>query len=224
MEIIKIEAERRDVGKGAARAIRRNGNVPCVLYGRHVDPVVFQVTELSLKPLIFTNEARLVEVEVERDSWRCILKDIDFHPVTDQPLHADFQVLQEGEEITLTVPVRYEGTPRGQGEGGNTQYNVHELEVRCLPKDIPSHVSVDVSDLGIGDALHIGDLEIEGVQFLGAPERSLVTVVPPPMLAVEAEEEEELAVEGEVPLVGDEEELPEGAEGVEPAEEEEPEE
>lgn len=214
MKIIDIEAAPRDTGKGAARAVRRSGNVPCVVYGKHVDSVPLQVGETALKPLIFTTEASLVRLEADGEAWRCILKDIDFHPVTDRPIHADFQVLQEGEEITLTVPVRYLGIPAGQKDGGYTQYVFNELTVRCLPKDIPSHIEVEVEELAIGDSIHIGDLEIEGVEFVDEPGRTLVTVVPPRALVEEEEEElvpgvevegEEAPVEGEAPEEGEEE-------------------
>ena len=201
MDVITLEVVPRESGKKHARAVRREGNVPCVLYGHHVEPTIFQVPELDLNPLIYTNQNYLVKIELDGESWECIIKDIDFHPVTDRPMHADFQVLQEGEKVTMTVPVRYAGIPVGQTEGGQTAYIVTELDIRCLPKDIPSHITVDVSELSIGDALHVGELELEGIEILALDRQTLVTVVPPRMLAVE-EEEEEVLLEGE-PLEGE---------------------
>lgn len=214
MEAIVLEAQERGVGKKAARSVRRAGNVPCILYGHHADPVAFQVPEASLKHLIYTTETHIVNVKLDGNEWSCILKDADLHPVTDRPIHADFLVLEEGEMVTLIVPVRFHGTPIGQKEGGNTQVVLHELEVRCLPKDIPSHIDVDISELSIGDAIHIEELSVEGAELLGRPEQTVVTVVPP--RAIEVEEEPELEVlldeEGE-PIVPEEgEEEGEGAE------------
>lgn len=210
MDILTLDAQPRGTGTRNARAIRREGRVPCVLYGPHVEPVHFQVPVLSLYPLIYTTETHRVTVQVDGDQWDCILKEMEYHPVTDQPIHADFQVLQKGEKITLTVPVRFHGTPVGQAdEGGDVQYAVHDLEVTCLPDDIPSYIDVDISALHIGDSIHVSDLDVPNVEFSAEPEQTLVTVVPPRL-----EEEPEVALE---------EELPEGAaaEGLEGAPEEE---
>jgi large subunit ribosomal protein L25 len=105
MDVITLDARPRGAGKKAARAVRREGYVPCVLYGHHAEPVAFAVEEKSLKPLIYTHETHLVRVTVDGGAWECILKEIAFHPVTDRPLHADFQVLQAGEKVTLAVPI-----------------------------------------------------------------------------------------------------------------------
>ena len=195
MDTITLNAEPRETGKRAARAARRAEHVPCVLYGHHVDPVAFQVEEKALKPLIFTDETHVVTVELGSDAWDCILKAIDFHPVTDRPMHADFQVLQAGEKVTLTVPIQFIGTPKGQNDGGRTNYVLNEITVSCLPKDIPSHLDIDVSQMEIGDALHVGDLETENLELHASPEQTLVTVVPPRVEIVE--EEEDLLLEGE---------------------------
>ncbi len=194
MENLTIDAQPRNAGKGASRAVRRQGNVPCVLYGSNAEPVVFQVTELALKPLIYTAETHIVNIEVGSDSWECILKDVAFHPVSDRPMHADFQVLEKGQVITLSVPVNYVGTPKGKSEGGVINIVLNELEIRVLPKDIPSQIDVDISDLGIGDTVHIGDLEIEGVDFSGTAEQTLVTIVQPRREEEEEEEEDVLGV------------------------------
>lgn len=232
MEAITLEAQDRGVGKKAARAVRRAGNVPCVLYGHHTDPISFQLPEASLKQLIYTTETHVVNVKLDGKEWSCIMKDADLHPVTDRPIHADFLVLEEGEMVTLIVPIRYHGTPIGQKEGGNTQVILHEVEVRCLPKDIPSHIDVEIGELAIGDAVHIEDLHVEGGELQGRPEQTVVTVVPP--RAIEVEEEPEVGVlldeegepildeEGE-PIVPEEGEEPEEGVG-EVAEEEEEEE
>src|SRR5690606_34361841 len=171
----------------AARAVRRSGNVPCVLYGRQTEPITFQLPENAVKRLIYTTETHVLTLKLDGKEWSCIMKYADLHPVTDRPMHADFQVLEAG-----------------QMARGNTQVGLHELEVRCLPQDVPSAIDVDISELAIGDAIHIADITVPGAELLGRPEQTLVTVVPP---RVEVEEEEapelELA-EGEEPVVPEE--------------------
>lgn len=214
MDTITIEAAPRETGKKATRAVRNQNNVPCILYGPATEPVPFQLPIPTLNKLIYQRTTPILSIEVEGESWNCIMKDYDLHPITDRPVHADFQVLKEGRPITLTVPIRYAGTPEGQKEGGDTQYNFREVSVRCLPENIPSEISVDVSELQIGDALHFYDLEIEGVEFQVRPEQTIVTVVAP-RLEVLPEEEEEVLEEGEL----EEGELPEGEEAPEEGEE-----
>lgn len=192
MDTITIKAEPREPGKKGTKAVRREGNVPCILYGHHAEPVAFQVPELSLRPLIYTADRNLVRIEIGGTAYECVMKEADFHPVTDRPIHADFLVLEQGEELTLSVPVQFHGVPRGQKEGGDTQYSVHELEVRCLPKHIPSHIDVAIDNLGIGDSIHVGDLDIPGVVFTSAADQTLVTVVPPRGLEATEEAEETL--------------------------------
>lgn len=210
MDVITIEAAPRDAGKGASRAVRRQGNVPCVLYGHRVDPVVFQVSEKDLTPLIYTQETHVVQIDLADNSWQCVMKDITYHPVTERPMHADFQVLQKGEKVTLTAPVRYLGTPVGQTEGGQTNYVIYELEISCLPKDIPSHIDIDVSHLKIGDALHVSDLDYGDIEIHALPEQTLVAVLKPRAL-VEEEEAEEVELEfGEEGEEGEEEAEDEG--------------
>lgn len=192
MDIIALSAEARTPGKSAARAARRAGSVPCVLYGRHVSPVTFQVTEKSLHPLIYTDETHLVQISLDGGAWECILKDIAFHPVTDRPLHVDFQVLQAGEKVTIAIPVRYRGTPAGQTKGGRPSYSVTELPVTCLPRDIPSQIEVDVSGVEIGQAVHVSDLDWPTLEF-GVPDNQILMAVLRPRAAeVPVEEEGEL--------------------------------
>lgn len=205
MDAITIPAAPRQAGKQGAKAARRQGQVPCVLYGHHVEPVTFQVPELALKPLIYTAERHVVRIELDGSAWEAVTKAIDFHPVTDRPIHVDFQALQRGEKLILSIPVQFHGTPVGQREGGDTQILAHELQIRVLPKDIPTHIDVEIGELQIGQAIHVRDLDVPGVEFIDAPDKTVVAVVPP---------RGGLGLEEEAaPATGE-------AEGAEPAEEE----
>ena len=199
MDVITLEAQSREAGRKTARATRRAGNVPCILYGHRVETVAFQVSEKSLHPLIYTQETHLITVTIDSNSWECVVKDIAFHPITDRPMHADFQVLQEEEQVTLSVPVRYLGTAIGHTQGGRLSFMLHELEVSCLPKDIPSYIDVDITEVGIGDAIHVGELEIEKVDIHAPDDQVLMTVIKPRVVVEEValDEEGEEGVEGE---------------------------
>ncbi len=215
MSVTTIEAQKRETGKKASRQVRRSGNVPCVLYSRSTEPVHFQMPSLQLKRLAFTRRTNRVEVQVDGESWSCVLKDIVLHPITDEPRHADFQVLQAGERITLTIPVRFQGVPVGQTEGGDTQVVLNEIEISCLPENIPTHVEVNISDLHIGDSIHVYDLSVEGVEFEVNPEQTVVTVVAPYVEPDPEEVEETLLTEEEMAEEGELADTAEAAEGAE---------
>lgn len=190
MEFTTLEGTARVKGKSTTRSLRKEGQVPCVLYGNKIEPLSFHLNIRALNQLIRAQETPLVQIEVEGKSWKCILKDVDYHPVTDLPIHADFQVLVDGEKISLTVPFRFVGTPVGQIQGGNTQYVLSDADVVCLPKDIPAFFEVDIANLGISEAIHIRDLGFEEVEF-SAPESQTVVMIHAPRVAGSAEEGEE---------------------------------
>lgn len=193
MDAFVIEAQPRETGSSAARKIRNNNHVPCILYGRTVESTPLKIPISALNKLIYRRTAPVAEVQMNGESWNCILKDYDLHPLTDRPLHADFQALEEGDEVTITVPVNYTGIPIGQQNGGDTQQLARELTISVLPENIPSQIEVDISDLAIGDSLHVYDLDVE-YDVKTAPNQTLVTVVAPQIEVAptaEAEEEEE---------------------------------
>ncbi|MEZ4701524.1 MAG: 50S ribosomal protein L25 [Rhodothermales bacterium] len=179
MEFRTIEASPRGVGKKAVRQIRREGNVPCVLYGHNVEPQTFSMPAFGLFQLVRSEETHLVKIDLGGKSWECILKEIIYHPVSDEPIHADFQVLQRGEKITVQVPIRFIGTPKGQMDGGVTQHVLNELEISCLPKDIPGHIDIDVAGLTMGQSIHIRDLNVENIEFVGVPSQTIIAILAP---------------------------------------------
>ncbi|MCH8030727.1 MAG: 50S ribosomal protein L25 [Bacteroidetes bacterium] len=219
MQTLTLNVQPRELGKKAVKAVRREGRVPCVLYGSHTEPVHFSVPVLDLRPLIHTSETYIVVVELDGEEYECIVKTVDFHPVSDMPVHLDFQALTRGEAITVTIPIRLEGMAAGVKDGGNLSQPLYELEIRCMPKDIPGHISVDVSDLNIGDSLHVSDIELgEAIELLTDPARTLVNVAAP-RVEVEPEVEEALEMyDEEGNLIERPEEGEEGAEGEEAAE------
>jgi large subunit ribosomal protein L25 len=202
MQAIKLDAKPRTPGKGPARAARREKEVPCILYGHSMESLPFQVVELDMRPLIYTDEFHRVEVSVAGETYDCILKKVDFHPVSDRPIHADFQMLQAGEKITLTVPLQIVGLSLGQRNGGSPVARNNELSVTCLPKDIPDHFQIDVTDIDIGDSVHLSDLADDKYEFDLPLEATLFFVQA--AREEEVEEVDELDAAGDVPEVGDE--------------------
>ena len=178
MEKTTLKAsERKQFNKSAIRKIRKEGRVPGVFYSKHNPPLHIDVLDTTINPLVFTSKTHLISLEIEGQEEReCIIKDIQFDPVTDKVIHFDLLGLTKGEKIVLEVPVQLVGTPIGVKEGGVIQHVMHKLEVECLPRNIPEHIVVDVSELKLGDSIHIGDLQIEEVEFTD-PKESLIVQV-----------------------------------------------
>jgi large subunit ribosomal protein L25 len=189
MQSITLDVQPRETGKKATKAVRNAGLVPCVLYGSHTEPVHFAVETLALRPLIYTTETYRVQLAVDGGEHEAIVKEVVFHPITDQPIHADFQALTAGEALTMVVPVHLEGAPVGVKAGGILSQTLSELEIRALPKDIPGHISIDVSSLQVGESIHVEEIALgDSVEVLTDTSRTVATVTAP-RIAVEEDEE-----------------------------------
>lgn len=202
MNTLKIEVQPREPGKKAVRTLRNAGFVPCVVYGAGEETVAVQMAAADLRPLVFSDQRYRVELKLGKDSYDCVLKEVDFNPTTDQPIHADFQMLRHGVAIRLSIPVQFEGKSVGQQEGGEIEFLVHELEVETLPQNIPDHLTVDITNLEIGDTIHVGDVTFEGVKVVTPASQSLVTcfhrrIVEEEVVEPEEGLELEMAEEGE---------------------------
>lgn len=181
MSEITLKAKRReDYKESTLNQLRKKGVIPGIYYGHGIDNISIAANELDLRPVIYTSEANIVNLNIEGDKpLSCILKDVQFHPVTDRPLHFDLIALKEGEAINIEVSVILTGNAVGIKEGGVLQHILHKLEIECLPKDIPSHIDVDVSGLNIGDAVKIGDLKLENVKIINDENATIVAVLAP---------------------------------------------
>jgi large subunit ribosomal protein L25 len=190
-------SKREDVGNSSVKTSRKKGNIPGVLYSKTIKPIPIYVKETVLKTFTHTSEVNIINLKIEgaSDSYNCILKDVQFDPVSDRPLHFDLFGISETEKITLEIPLVLVGTPVGIKDGGVIQHTLHKIEVECLPKDIPSHIDVNIESLNIGDSVHISDIKAENFEVLGNPDATIVSVVPPAVEKVETPET--VAVEGE---------------------------
>ena len=178
MEKTKLKAsERKDFTKSRTKKIRREGIIPGVFYSKTNKPIHIDVVDKSINPLVFTSKTHLISLELEgHEEYECIIKDIQFHPVTDKVIHFDLLGLTKGEKIKLEIPVQLVGTSIGVKEGGVIQHVMHKIEVECIPRNIPEHIVVDISDLKLGDSVHIGDLNYEDIEFVDTKESLIVQV------------------------------------------------
>lgn len=199
MSEITLKAKKREEYKESTlNQLRKKGIIPGVYYGHGVDNINIAATENDLRPVIYTTESHIINLNFDDKSLSCILKDVQFHPVSDKPLHFDLIALKEGEEITIEVSVHITGNAPGVKEGGVLQHMLHKLEIQCLPKNIPSHIDVDVSNLNMNDSIKVGDLKLENVTILNEENASVVSVVPPTVEKETPAEGEEAPTEPEV--------------------------
>jgi large subunit ribosomal protein L25 len=194
MEVITLEAKARPAGKTAVKAARREEAVPCVLYGHGAEPRSFQVQEINLRDLIYTDQFHTVAIQLDGTQYDCVLKDVDFHPVTDRVIHADFQVLNPKEKITIKVPVHYSGNAIGVRNGGSLKTFVHKIAIKCFPENLPEFLSVDISKLKIGQSILVRTFNVPGIEIKAPADQTLVSIIRPrTALSIEEEEEEEAA-------------------------------
>lgn len=177
--LISIAAEPRETGAKAADALRAGHQIPAVLYGPNTENLHFCVKELDLERLLKSEDMQFVSIDLSGSSYRSLIKKVDFHPVTDRPLHADFYVLDEKTPVTVTVPVRLQGTSPGVMAGGRLDHNLKKVKVRSLPENIPAHVTANISSLNIGDTLRIKDINFDNVSVLIEQDRTVVLIKPP---------------------------------------------
>ncbi len=199
MEKVVLKANvRKTKTKSDKNRLRKSGEVPGVFYSKHDQPVSLSVPEKIINPLVFTSETHLISLQLEGEQEHdCILKDVQFDPVTDRILHFDLLGLTSGETFQLEVPIQFTGSPVGIKEGGVLQQFLHKLTVECLPKDIPQHLEINIQDLNLGHSIHVKDLSFENIKILNPADTAVVAVTHP---KVEAEPvAAEAGTEGEAP-------------------------
>ncbi len=181
MSEITIKAKRRVLStKGAVNQLRKNGEVPGIFYTKGVDPVPVSIPELSLKPLVYTSETHIINLNIdEAEEKKSILKNIQFDPVTDRIIHFDLLGISLDQEIEIEVPIVFEGQAKGVKEGGVVQHTLHRLRISCLPGNIPQHININITDLALNDSVHVGDLKLENIKFLQNDDVIIVSVVVP---------------------------------------------
>jgi len=200
MKSIAIQGSKRgDVGKKATKTARREGQVPCVIYGGK-ENVHFSAPKLSFRDIVYTGDFKLAEIEVEGSKHKCILKNVDFHPVTDEILHIDFLELSEGRPFKVNLPVRFKGVAPGVKSGGALMPKLRKIQVKTTLDALIDEVLVDVSSLELGSSIRVRDIELsEGIEILNAEGIPIASVeIPRALRSIEDEAAEaEEGAEGE---------------------------
>ena len=173
---------RTETGKKATRDLRRSSQVPCVLYGVKKDenglPVAthFTVTVDGLRKLVYTPHIYVVNLNIDGQVVNAIMKDIQFHPVTDAILHVDFYQIDEALPITMEVPVQLEGLAEGVRAGGKLVMQMRKLKVKALYNNVPERMIINVTNLGLGKTIKVGDLQYDNLEILNAKDAVVCAV------------------------------------------------
>lgn len=182
-----IGYKRANLGKVGSQKLRDEGLVPCVLYGGD-QQVHFHSPMILFRDLVYTNEAHFVHVNIEGEESKAILQEVQFHPVSEIILHADFLKISDDRKVKMSIPVRLVGQAPGVAKGGTLVRKRAALKVFGFPKDMPDHIDVDVSELDFHHAIKVGDMKLPGLDFLD-PKQATIAAVEIPRAAKMAAED-----------------------------------
>ena len=180
MNVVNVKAEKRsEVGSKGSKAIRRAGRIPCVLYGGD-NVEYFSVHPNGVKHLIYTPDFKIAEIEVDGATTRCIVKDLQIHPVTDDIVHIDFLRLIDDVKIKVELPVGFKGVSPGVKGGGKLIQTMRKVKVKALPKDLQDTLYVSIEGLELGEAVRVRDVEVtEGIEIMNPPATPVARVAVP---------------------------------------------
>ncbi|MDI9337453.1 MAG: 50S ribosomal protein L25 [Alphaproteobacteria bacterium] len=176
MKTIHIQGHlRTEFGKKGAKSIRSQSNVPGVIYGGKSE-ITFFTSVKELKPLVYTSEFQLVEIEIDSNKYRCIVKDLQFHKVTDSLIHIDLLELVDDKKIKATLPLKYVGAAAGVKAGGKLVIKIKAVDVKTFPKYLKEHIEIDISKLELNQNIRVEDIKEEHFEILNSPRIPLVSV------------------------------------------------
>jgi len=188
MKTIEIKGTfRTELGKKSSKLIRRAGSVPCVIYGKEKN-IHFHAPELSFKNLVYTPAAHLVKLRIEDKEYDAVLKDMQFHPVKDNILHADFIEIHDNKSVVINIPIKVSGDSVGVIAGGKLSIKRRTLKVKGLAKDLPEALPIDITNLKIHEGLKVGDLSYDKIELLD-PKKSMVLTIATSRVAQKSDEE-----------------------------------
>ena len=176
METIQIKgAKRENFGKKGSKDVRREGRVPAVIYGGHEEPIQFSLEEM--KPLLFTPNSYIVELDIDGRKEQAVMRDVQFHPVKDYPMHVDFFRVLPGKPVAIDVPVKIVGNSEGVKLGGKLTVQKRKLRISGLVENLPDFLEVDITNLGIGKSIFVGDLKYDNLTLLTPATTSVCAVI-----------------------------------------------
>ncbi len=190
MNTIDVQgALRQDLGKKATKAVRKEGKIPAVMYGGE-EVLHFTTSFKDVKGLIYTSNFNLAQLHIDGKEYRCIVKEVQFHPVREDIVHIDFLRLVDDTPVKVEIPVRFKGIAEGVKLGGKLQQNLRRVKVKVMPQNLVSELWADVSHLGLGQSVRVRDLEVpEGMEILSAASIPIATIeIPRALRSAEAKQ------------------------------------
>lgn len=176
MQTFDINGSKRVAGgKKATKALRREGLVPCIIYGGS-EEIAFSVEEAQFRNLIYTPNIYIVNVNIDGVVRKAILKDLQFHPISEQLLHVDFLEVTDEKPVTIALPIKIEGNSEGVRAGGKLQVEMRKLIVKGLIKDLPDTLAINITNLGLGKVMKVQELNFPGLEVLNAKNAVVVSV------------------------------------------------
>lgn len=167
--------KRASLTKQDTKKLRDSGMVPCVIYGGD-NNIHFSAPVLDFRDLVYTPEVYTVKIDVDGVSHQAIMQEVQFHPVSDKLLHIDFMEVNPDKKVMINIPVKISGASEGVKQGGKLITKLRKLRVKALPSHLPDVVNVDITPLAIGQSVKVGDLRLNGVEFLDSPNNIIVGV------------------------------------------------
>ena len=178
METIKINGvERKDFGKKGSKDVRREGMVPAVVYGGNEAPVHFSIEEKAMKPLLFTPNSYIVELDINGKKELAVMRDVQFHPVKDYPMHVDFFRVLPGKPVAIDVPIKIVGNSEGVKLGGKLTIQKRKLRIKGMVEHLPDYLEIDITNLGIGKSIFVSDLKFDNLTLLTPATTSVCAVI-----------------------------------------------
>ncbi len=188
MKTIEIKGSfRTELGKKSSKLLRKAGNVPCVIYGKEKN-IHFHAHENSFKNLVYTPEAHMVKLSIEDKEFKAVLKDMQFHPVSDKILHADFIEIFDNKPVVINIPIKVTGDSAGVIAGGKLSIKKRTLKVKALANDLPESLPIDITELKIHEGIKVGELSYDKLELLDA-KKSMVLTIATSRVAQKTEEE-----------------------------------
>ena len=183
MKEINVNGQKRtDTGKKASKLLRKEGLVPCNLYGEKKgenglpEAFAFSASMAELRKAVYTPHVYVVNLNIDGKEHKAIIKELQFHPTTDALLHADFYEVSEEKPITVGIPVKLNGLAQGVRDGGKLNLSIRKIDVKATYKNIPEILNIDVTNLGLGKSIKVGELSFEGLE-LATPAQVVVCSV-----------------------------------------------
>lgn len=178
METIQIHGVKREnFGKKGSKDVRRNGLIPAIVYGGSEEAVHFALDEKELKPLLYTPNSYIVELDIDGTKQLAVLREVQFHPVKDNPIHIDFFRVLPGKPVAIDVPIRIVGNSEGVKLGGKLTVQKRKLRVSGLVEYLPDYLEIDITNLNIGKSIFVGDLKYDNLTLLTPATTSVCAVI-----------------------------------------------